>query len=666
MDKKRITEIAIPDICHNFDERFLSLIDNSEIPELSITDEMSESDERYELKEKIGQGGLKEVWKAFDKKSGRFVAMALLQDDSSEEAIEAFFKEARMTALLEHANIIPAYDVGYIQARPFFTMKIIHGQSFREYIADQKENHTDNLNKRLSHFLKICDALAYAHSRGIIHLDLKPENIYIDSFGEVLILDWGIAQRLFIPEGDENLLAPTTATYETIIRGTPGTMAPEQIDIKNKCVDERTDIFALGVILYNLLTFESPFDGDGVTKVLEQTLTNDIVDPSINNSQFNVPASLAAVTLKAMEEDSEERYQTVIELQEEMQRYQDGFATKAEDASFGKQLSLLIKRHKRICISLTVFTLTLFAIVIFFVIQLKTSEAYTKRTLQLLQLSQDKTMSSLKTAEKNLELYQKENEEKLEIGKVSSEILAERSVRVPFDNNIEETRRRIELAVKAAPNSEKVQRIKFLFHMVNQDFHQACETYPKIPQNKAHALLYRIATKYKEFKKDEERLSEQLFLELLADLFAYEKRWIATSLIFYHQKQDKSKESKIKRALNIQKISNRKQKMWDAKYKIGKKFDLDFLDLSGHKKLRYPDAIIGLSITELNVSNIEHLHVEELNIAKIKRIILVDTGFDVHKLLYRKHLKEVVLRKGQIKDSEQAILDYFYKIIIVD
>lgn len=666
MDKKRITEIAIPDICHNFDTRFLSLLDDPESSEVSITDEISESDERYELEEKIGKGGLKEVWKAFDKKSGRHVAMALLQDESCEDAIEAFFKEARMTALLEHANIIPAYDVGYIQERPFFTMKIIHGQSFSDYIADQKVNHTDSLNKRLSHFSKICDALAYAHSRGIIHLDLKPENIYIDSFGEVLILDWGIAQRLFIPEGDENMLAPTTATYETIIRGTPGTMAPEQIDIKNKCVDERTDIFALGVILYNLLTFESPFDGDGVTKVIEQTLQSDVVDPSINNSQSNVPASLAAVTLKAMNEESDERYQTVIELQEEMQRYQDGFATNAEDASFVKQLSLLIKRHKRICVSLTVFTLTLFAIVIFFVIQLKSSEAYTKRTLLLLQLSQDKTLTSLQTAEKNLALYQKENEEKLEIGKVSSEILAERSVRVPFDNNAKETRRRIELAVKAAPTSEKVLRIKFLFHMVNQDFHQACETYPGIPQNKAHERLFQIATKYKAYKKDDERLSEPVFLELLADLFAYEKRWVATSLIFYHQKQDKNKESKIQRGLNIQKLSNRKQKKWHPTYKIGEKADLEYLDLSGHKKLNYPDAIIGLSINELNVSNIDHLHVEELNIAKIRRIVLVDTGFDVHKLLYRKHLKEVVLRKGQIKASEQAILDYFYKIIIVD
>ena len=108
--------------------------------------------------------------------------------------------------------------------------------------------------------MKICDAISYAHSRGVVHLDLKPDNVCIDSFGEVFVYDWGMALRLYIPEEDMNFLSPDIQGVSNECKGTPAFMAPEQLDPNNKVVDERTDIFSLGGLLYSILTKEVPFD----------------------------------------------------------------------------------------------------------------------------------------------------------------------------------------------------------------------------------------------------------------------------------------------------------------------------------------------------------------------------------------------------------------------
>ena len=199
---EKLPEVSVPEAALNVDNRFLNLLEVIEADQKRVTSEVQSIEERYDVRELKGSGGLKNIYLAYDRKSGREVALAKLKSEQTDENVELFLREARMTALLEHPNIIPVYDVGFTD-EPFFTMKFIHGQSLSQIIAKDKEL---SLTDILRNFNKICDAIAYAHSRGIVHLDLKPENIFFDGFGEVIVLDWGISRRLYVPEGDNNTL----------------------------------------------------------------------------------------------------------------------------------------------------------------------------------------------------------------------------------------------------------------------------------------------------------------------------------------------------------------------------------------------------------------------------------------------------------------------------
>ncbi|MCM8530373.1 MAG: serine/threonine protein kinase, partial [Lentisphaeraceae bacterium] len=159
----------------------------------SLCEELDLISERYVTLEKLAVGGMKEIYVCEDKSTGRSVAKALLKDKTNESAIEDFLREARVTASLQHPNIIPIHDIGKDDlGQPFFTMKLIEGQNLAEYI--EEEGDSKNINERLDILIKICDAIAYSHANGVLHLDLKPENIQVSHYGEVLLCDWGLAR----------------------------------------------------------------------------------------------------------------------------------------------------------------------------------------------------------------------------------------------------------------------------------------------------------------------------------------------------------------------------------------------------------------------------------------------------------------------------------------
>lgn len=288
---------------------------------------------RYTEKEHIASGGMKDIFKVYDKKLNRYIAMAQLIPGKPEELCELFMKEATLTASLEHPNIISVYDLGITSDHdPFFTMELKVGDSLDQIIINNKLPQ----NELLEIFLKVCDAISYAHSHDILHLDLKPENIQVGKFGEVQVCDWGVSR--------------STKDTKSIkkLSGTPGYMAPEQCSSDQE-LDNAADIYSLGAILYSLLTQARPIAG-GVETVIEATMYSNILSPCERFPEMNISESLDAVVRKAMSEDKADRYKSVEALKLEVGKFLTGYSTKAEDAGFIKELKLFISRNKQVCL----------------------------------------------------------------------------------------------------------------------------------------------------------------------------------------------------------------------------------------------------------------------------------------------------------------------------
>lgn len=307
------------------------------------------SDRRYDEGEELGYGAIKNVTIARDQLTDRKVAMAKLRKPDDPENTETFFLEARLTARLQHPNIVPVYDAGYdSEGKAFFTMKPVGGLNLREYIKNFKESKAD-FQERLEIFIKICDAISYAHSNHVIHRDLKPDNIYLGEYGEVLVGDWGLAKVINEYDNDFELYSSDNKALNTlhgIIKGTPGYMAPEQIDKRLGPSDHLSDIYALGIILFELLTLERPIANTELEEILKETLTGICKVPSTINS--SIPEGIESIILKSISLYREDRYQSVKEFVSDIKKFQGGYITSAESRSFIKSFVYLMKRHKAV------------------------------------------------------------------------------------------------------------------------------------------------------------------------------------------------------------------------------------------------------------------------------------------------------------------------------
>ena len=292
------------------------------------------SNERYEFVRELGEGGLKKVTLEKDKVTHREVAISSLAKEQEVEEVLRFINEAYLTARLGHNNIVPLYDFGRRNGEFYFSTKYLDGETFDRYL---KKEHS--LTEKLRVFSDVCDGISYAHSQGIVHLDIKPSNVQITEHSEVIVFDWGLARDLRSEEGFESY-------YEEIFAGSPGFTAPEQIMSKNDEMDEQTDIYSLGSLLFLLLTNKVPWKNKDVEQILKDTIAGDQALLEKILIESGAPGSLVPVCLKAMAQKKENRYETVSELKAEITAYLNGFVTQAEDASYFKMLFLLIKRHK--------------------------------------------------------------------------------------------------------------------------------------------------------------------------------------------------------------------------------------------------------------------------------------------------------------------------------
>ncbi len=245
---------------------------------------------RYRIAERLGAGGTGVVYAAEDNASSRIVALKTRKNDGEDAPDNEglFLHEARVAAQLEHPNIVPVYDVGRLpDGRPFYTMRIVKQQSLHDVLTQPELRPKWPLVRLASAFVQVSRALAYAHRRGVVHRDIKPENILLGDEGEVYLSDWGNARvltgldpvaPLSMPDDDAVFLRGEGG-YPSGLSGTPGYIAPEQIRGERPKIDHRADIFALGVVLYEMLTGEHPFDAPTVLGVILATQTRDPKPP---------------------------------------------------------------------------------------------------------------------------------------------------------------------------------------------------------------------------------------------------------------------------------------------------------------------------------------------------------------------------------------------------
>ncbi len=351
---------------------------------------------KYEVNNLAGQGGMKEIYSVKDHDASRDIAMAVMLEANENgtlgrSEIARFIYEARIAANLEHPNICPVHDIGVdTEGNPYFTMKLIGGEDLQQIIDKIRTGNKEYAIKYTQQYLleifkKVCNAIAFAHSKGVIHLDLKPENIQVGEYGEVLVLDWGLAKLISEKEEDikqkfsteiyQNMQGSALdMTLDGVIKGTLGYMAPEQAKGENSKKDARTDIYGLGGILYAILTLECPIIERHVNLILKATMNGEIIPPTIRIPQMEISYALEAIAMTALSKKQENRYQYVNDLIKDLDAFTAGFATAAENATIYTQLFLFVKRHKIFVTTIFVAIIVTFTILIGFMYGLKQKE----------------------------------------------------------------------------------------------------------------------------------------------------------------------------------------------------------------------------------------------------------------------------------------------------
>lgn len=329
-------------------------------------------DVRFRKLRPHAKGGLGEVFIATDTELGREVALKEIQDRAarSSEAIARFVKEAEVTGKLEHPNIVPVYGLGhYADGRPFYAMKFIQGDSLQEAIrqfhAERLDDHARNLKLRtlLQRFIDVCHAIHFAHSRGVLHRDLKPGNIMIGKYGETLVVDWGLAKLLGesedlstkeIPAVQSGSQHHPTQTGVTI--GTPNFMPPEQAAGEIEKLDATSDVYSLGATLYVLLTGDAPFQGGDLGVMLQQVQRGKFSPPRKKDQR--IPQPLEAICLQAMQREQTARYATAEELARDIEKWLADEPVSAYREPIVMQARRWMRKHQTATVSTLVLLLT--------------------------------------------------------------------------------------------------------------------------------------------------------------------------------------------------------------------------------------------------------------------------------------------------------------------
>ena len=331
---------------------------------------------KYAVEREVARGGMGAILRVTDLHIKREVAMKVMISDADPISRIRFVEEARITGRLEHPNIVPVHDLGIDpDGRHYFTMKLVNGRTLSELLDELREQpaRARTLNQFLNIFTSAAHAVAFAHSRGVFHRDLKPANIMIGDFGEVLVMDWGLAKmKSSAPDAAPQssgvaLNATTTDTTQTLqgsIIGTPAYMSPEQARGEVNSIDERSDVYSLGAILYEILTLKPPIEGRDIRTLLTAAAEGKIASPEIRapERKDTIPRELAAIAMKALATDPAHRYQTVDTLIADIHLYQEGRSVSAKEDSFWEAAWKLVNRNRAVSTVASTAVVTLAAL----------------------------------------------------------------------------------------------------------------------------------------------------------------------------------------------------------------------------------------------------------------------------------------------------------------
>ncbi|WP_168442549.1 serine/threonine protein kinase [Pontiella desulfatans] len=488
---------------------------------LPILNSLREAHGHYTDETFVSAGGEKRIYKVRDLHTDRMVALAKPLEDATEEQKEQFLREGRLTACLQHPNILSIHDEGLDEnGDPFFTMEYVHGDTLKTIIRRIQRGDEDYvkrfpLSRLLELFVKICDGIAYAHSRGVLHLDIKPANIFVGPYGEALLCDWGLAKIIRSDDGLDTDELPAEElpngdilndlTRHGVVKGTPGFMAPEQVK-PGQQISAQTDVYSLGALLYFILIFRPPVSGTSMTEVAERTLAGNIIAPSRALKGRSIASGLEAVVMKALSLKPEDRYVSVQAFRDELDRYLMGFATKAQDAGWLMQLWLLIKRRKfafRVAVISSILLLLL-GVGAFVRVVGEKRQAEAARS----------------EAEENLRLYKEETE----VSRTLSDSIRATALDFINDEDFLNAPGKIKsinshLLQETDPENRQVM-LEYLamLHFVVQDFRQAAACFDQITVSQRYEACRDLAKQYGANKTDEEWLSATEMVSLLNEL----------------------------------------------------------------------------------------------------------------------------------------------------
>ena len=346
-------------------------------------------DRRYAVGNIIARGGMGAILEAEENVLKRKVAMKRMLGTHSEDGLMRFVEEAQITAQLDHPNIVPVYELNLDEHdNVYYTMKLVRGITLHKVLGLLSQG-TEGIVKKyplaalLTIFQKVCDAIAFAHSKGVLHRDLKPENIMLGEYGEVMVMDWGLARasgRKQGSHGPERTIVRSARqeagqmTMMGMVVGTPQYMAPEQARGETMNYDARTDIYALGALLYHILTLELPVDGEDPEQVMRSVIEGKVgqkLDAAAGPKAIasdkplphipggKIPPSLAAIVRRAMALQQADRYTSVQEMQADLEAFQGGVtaASSAAGAALPKWALAVIAVFALAVVALTVLLL---------------------------------------------------------------------------------------------------------------------------------------------------------------------------------------------------------------------------------------------------------------------------------------------------------------------
>jgi len=299
---------------------------------------------RYVEFEALGAGGIGEVRSCVDPNLGRTVALKSLHGhlQDQEEQRTRFIREARVMARIEHPNVVPVHELGTREdGSVYFTMKRVQGVTLQNVLGGLRDGDVEFIEhyprrRLLDIFTHVGQAVAFAHVKRVIHRDLKPANILLGAFGEVLVLDWGLAKFLDDPtppgeggrdrrlESTLDRVAQSDVTVEGAVSGTPLYMSPEQASGRVDAQDERSDLYSLGAILYEMLTLEHTVSGSHLQDVLDEVAHGEIIPPRRRRPDRRIPRELDAICMKALAKKRDDRYPGVTDLLRDLDRYRSG------------------------------------------------------------------------------------------------------------------------------------------------------------------------------------------------------------------------------------------------------------------------------------------------------------------------------------------------------